>query len=95
MKRLGLVVAITLIGTTAASAQSIDIGPRGIGVDVDGSDRRIERRERRWDGDREDSVIIRRDRDVRTTGSVRCRTTIVRRENRFGEVVTRRIRECD
>ena len=32
-------------------------------------------------------VIERRDR--------RCRTTIVRRENRYGEMVTRRIRECD
>jgi hypothetical protein len=63
-------------------------------VDVDGSDRRIERRDRR-DRDRDERVIIRRDRDVRSTGSVDCRTTVVRRENRSGEMVTKRIRECD
>lgn len=96
MKKLAMALgAFVIAGTGAASAQSLRIGPDGIGIDNDRVvERRVERRiERGYDDDR---VVVRRDRDVRTTGSVeRCRTTIVRRENRFGELVTRRIRECD
>ena len=42
-----------------------------------------------WDEDRR----VRR-REVETTGTVGCRTTTVRRENRRGEMVTQRIREA-
>jgi hypothetical protein len=88
MKKLGLVLALVILGTSAASAQSIRIGPGGVGVDLDGRDRRIERRVR------DDRVIIRRDRDYRAYRSPRCRTTVVRRENRFGRVTVRRVRTC-
>ncbi len=97
MKRLGIAVALTVLAAGGASAQSINIGPGGIGVDVDGP-RRVDRIERRVirEVEPEDRVVVRRRvRDIESTGSTRCRTTIVRRENRFGELVTRRIRECD
>ncbi len=95
MKNLSIIFALTLAGVTAASAQSFNVGPRGIGVDVDGPDRHGARRERSWDGDRDERVLPRRGRDVRATGAVGCRTTTVRRENRFGKMTTERIRECD
>jgi hypothetical protein len=88
MKKLGLVLALVILGTSAASAQSIRIGAGGVGVDLDGRDRRIERRVR------DDRVIIRRDRDYRAYRSPRCRTTVVRRENRFGRVTVMRVRTC-
>ncbi len=94
MKRLGIALALTVLATGGASAQSLSIGPGGIGVDVDGP-RRVERRIIREVEPEERVVVRRRYRDVERTGSTRCRTTIVRRENRFGELVTRRIRECD
>ena len=94
MKKLGLALALTLMGATAASAQGIEFR---LGDTDRGWDRPRERvivRERRdWDGDR---VVTRRGyRDVTTTGSVGCRTTIVRRENAYGQMVTKRIKECD
>ncbi|HEY8565493.1 MAG TPA: hypothetical protein VIL65_08345 [Beijerinckiaceae bacterium] len=98
MKKISLLLAFTVLGSAAASAQGLYIGPGGVGIDGGRPDRveRIERMERRGYGPREDRVIVRDRRDIRSTGSVeRCRTTIVRRENRFGELVTRRIRECD
>ncbi len=95
MKKLGIIIALALAGATAASAQSFNVGPRGIGVDVDGPDRRLESRERRRTDDREERVLSRREREVRATGGVGCRTTIVRRENRFGKMTSERIRECD
>lgn len=95
MNKLAMALgALVIAGTGAASAQSLRIGPDGIGIEDNRVERRVERRfDRGYDDDR---VVVRRGRDVVTTGSVeRCRTTIVRRENRFGEMVTRRIRECD
>jgi hypothetical protein len=82
MKKLILAAALGLFGATAVSAQpSISIGPGGVGVDLDRRDR-----DRRF----------REEREVRTTGSTRrCRITIEERENRRGEMVRRRIRECD
>ena len=96
MKKLGLALALTLIGATAASAQGIELR---LGPDADrrwdrGPRERVIVRERRsWDGDR--VVVRRRHRDIDTTGSVGCRTTMVKRENAYGQMVTRRIRECD
>ena len=97
MKKISLILAFTVLGSAAASAQGVYFGPGGVGVDAGRPDR-VERIERRGYGygPREERVIVRDRRDVRTTGSVeRCRVTIVKRENRFGELVTKRIRECD
>jgi hypothetical protein len=96
MKKLGLALALTLIGATAVSAQGIEfrLGDTDRHWDRDRPRERVIVRERRgWDGDR---VVVRRGhRDVVTTGSVGCRTTVVRRENAYGRMVTKRIKECD
>ena len=93
MKKLGLAAALTVMGATAASAQSMEfrLGDTDRGWDR-GSRERVIVRERRgdWDDDRR----MRR-RDVVTTGSIGCRTTIVRREDSRGRLVTRKIRECE
>lgn len=86
MRQILAAVLITVAAGGAAFAQGIEIGPGGVRVD-DGRPRVIERR-----------VIERRGDDYggrRYRRAERCRTTIVRRENRYGEMVTRRIRECD
>ena len=83
MKKLVLICALAALGATSAIAQpSINIGPGGIGVDVDRRDRDRDRR-------------YREDRDVRTTGSTRCRTVIEQSTNRYGERVESRTRRCD
>jgi hypothetical protein len=94
MKKLGLALALTLMGATAASAQ-IQLQ---LGSEPDrGWDRapreRVIVRERRG-GDFDEGRTVRR-REIDTTGSVGCRTTTVRRENDRGQMVTQRIRECD
>lgn len=95
MKKLGLALALTVMGATAASAQEFRLNLGG-GSDWDrGSRERVIVRERRggdWD---EDRGMRRRHRNVETTGSVGCRTTIVRREDSRGRMVKRTIRECD
>ena len=95
MKKLGLALALTVMGATAASAQGIEFR---LGNPDSGWDRPRERvivRERRGYGDEDRVTVRRRYRDVDATGSLGCRTTIVRRENAYGRMVTRRIRECD
>jgi hypothetical protein len=90
MKKLGLALALTLMGATAASALELRIGDDR-GWDR-GRDRVIVReRDRDWDRPR----LIRRHRDVVTTGSVDCHTTVVYRRNDRGVRVKRTIRECD
>jgi hypothetical protein len=95
MKKLGLVLAVTVMGATAASAQNIQFR---LGDSDRGWDQPRERvivRERRggdWD---EDRTVRHRYREVETTGSTGCRTIFVRRENARGEMVRQRIRECD
>ncbi len=83
MRKLGLALALTIMGATAASAQGIEF--------------RLGNPDRSWDAPRERVIVRdrRRYRDVDTTGSVGCRTTIVKRRNAYGEMVTRRIRECE
>ena len=93
IKRLA-VRGAPLIGATAASAQGIEfrLGDRDRGFDRP-RERVIVRERRGWD---DNGVVVRRGhRDVVTTGSVGCRTTIVKRENAYGQMVTKRIRECD
>ena len=98
MRKLGLALAVTVMTTTAASAQEFRLNLGG-GSDRDwdrSSRERVIVRDRRggdWD---EDRGMRRRSRNVETTGSVgSCRTTIVRREDSRGRMVKRTIRECD
>jgi hypothetical protein len=93
MKKLGLALALTLMGATAVSAQGIEfrLGDTDRGYDRP-RERVIVRERRGWDDDR---AVRRGHREVVTTGSVGCRTTIVKRENAYGQMVTKRIRECD
>jgi hypothetical protein len=91
MKKLALVLGLCL-GATAASAQSIEFRAGGGGFDRDRTVRTEVRRDRGWDDDR---VVVRRQRrDVYETGNVGCRTIIVKKEDDFGRMVTKRIRKC-
>lgn len=93
MKKLGLALALTVMGATAASAQSMEFRLGDTDRGWDRSRERVIVRDRRdWD---EDRVVRRRHRDVVTTGSIGCRTTILRREDSRGRMVTRKIRECE
>jgi hypothetical protein len=90
MKMIIAAASLCLLGVvSSASAQGIAVGPGGVRVDTGPRERVIERRERGWDGDRVERRERRWSRDERS-----CRTTVVRRVNRYGEMVTRRIREC-
>jgi hypothetical protein len=86
MTKLGLAVLLTVIGATAASAQEIrlNLGGDRPGISVRDRDH--------W---RDDRVRVRRHRDVVTTGSVGCRTITERYRNHRGQMVTRRIQDCD
>ena len=100
MKHIAITLSIMLMGATAASAQGIEFRPGGSGgVSIGvGSDRgRYEERGmRRGRHDREDRVMVRgRDRDIRSTGNVGCRTTVVKKEDRFGRMTTKRIKTCE
>jgi hypothetical protein len=91
MKKLAIALGLC-VAATAASAQSIEFragGDRG----WDG-DRTVRTEVRRgWDdGDR--VVVRRRHRDVYETGNVGCRTIVVKKEDDFGRMVTKRIRKC-
>lgn len=96
MKYIALTLSLLLMGS-AASAQGIEIRPgRSDGVRIGiGSDRNDDRGMRRGRHDREDRVLVRRrDREVRSTGNVGCRTTIVKKDNGFGRMTTKRIKTC-
>jgi hypothetical protein len=82
-----------ILGTSAVSAQTLQLGPGGPSIDF----RSPEQRERdEWRERRREERRARRyyDRDV--TGSVGrdCETVVVRERDRFGEMETRRIRRC-
>jgi hypothetical protein len=66
------------VAATAASAQSIEFRAGGGG----------------FDRDRTVRTEVRRDRGVYETGNVGCRTIIVKKEDDFGRMVTKRIRKC-
>ena len=85
MKKLLLaLVATAAVGTTAASAQGVQIGPGGARVDPGYERRDDDRGERRWDRER-------RWREGRRG----CRTIIVKKADEFGRRVTKRIERCD
>lgn len=90
MKRfISALIGATLI-TSGAYAQSISVGPGGIGVDTRGPRDRVIEREVRRDGyDRRDDR-----RRVEYRNRERCRTVITREETRRGVVKTRQ-RVCD
>jgi hypothetical protein len=97
VKYIALTLSLLLMGATAASAQGIEIRPgRSDGVRIGvGPDRNDDRGMRRGRHDRDDRAVVRRrDRDVRSTGNVGCRTTIVKKEDGFGRMTTKRIRTC-
>ena len=97
MKHIALTLSMLLLGSTGASAQNIEFRPGGsegprIGIGSD-RDRHEDRGMRR--GHRDDRVIVRRDREIRSTGNVGCRTTTVKKEDAFGRMTTKRIKTCD
>jgi hypothetical protein len=97
VKYIALTLSLLLVGATAASAQGIEIRPgRSDGVRIGvGSDRNDDRGMRRGRHHRDDRVIVRgRDREIRSTGNVGCRTTIVKKEDGFGRMTTKRIKTC-
>jgi hypothetical protein len=93
MKKTTWLLAAALVGSgivvsTPSSAQvQFGIGPDGpsvrVGPDRDRYERRYIERRRVYDDDR------------LSTGSIdRCRTIITREEDRYGDIVTRRVRRC-
>jgi|1185.fasta_scaffold1227845_1 hypothetical protein len=94
MKKLVLGLAFALAGATAASAQGVEFraGPGGVSVGPERDRTTVIERRRGWDDDR---VDVRRRREVITTGNTNCRTIVVRKEDDYGNRVTKRIRKCD
>lgn len=77
-----------------ARAQTVEVGPGGVGVDL----RSPRQRERDYvrEEERRDRRRAMRDQDEMSTGSVRggCREVTIRERNDYGEMVTRTRREC-
>ena len=92
MRKAAWLLAATLIGSgIAASTPSIaqvqfGVGPDGPSVRIGPQEDRYERR-----------YIERRrvyDEDLSTGSINRCRTVIIREEDEYGDLVTRRVRRC-
>ena len=94
MKKLGLALALTVLGATAAAAEPM-------------IQFRLGDNDRHWDRGRERVIVREHDRDrdwrdrrdwrhrgVFASGST-CRTTIVYKTNRLGQRVKSTIRDCD
>ena len=91
MTLFALAAAACIGAAVPASAQSIEVGPGGVGVDIRGP------RARDRDYDREEirRTERRRGRDWDETGSAgRCREVTIRERNEYGERVTRTRRDC-
>jgi hypothetical protein len=80
MKMVCVAIALTFLGAAAASAQSVEIGPGGVRFGL-------------YPPPPPPPPYYGRG-GYRVRGYGRCRTIIVRRENRYGETVIRRIRKC-
>ncbi|MBX9907789.1 MAG: hypothetical protein K2Z25_03675 [Beijerinckiaceae bacterium] len=100
MKRfISTLIAATLI-TGGAYAQSISVGPGGVGIDTRGPRDRVIEREVRRDGDRYDRRSDRGyergydRRRVEYRERERCRTVVTREETRRGVIKTRQ-RVCN
>jgi Ni/Co efflux regulator RcnB len=78
--------ASTLLGATAVSAQSIDLGPGGPSIDL----RNERQRERDYRREQERRDMRRAERYERRG----CRTVTVREETDDGRTIIRKRREC-
>jgi hypothetical protein len=94
MRLVGLALALTLVGASAASAQILELNlDRGQELGFEGENSSQHQVDRTRRGDR---IIVRRQHDaLETGGGINCRTTVVRRMNDDGDIVMRRIRKCD
>jgi hypothetical protein len=92
MKKLFVtaLVATTLLGAGAASAQRFDIGPDGPSVDLR-SGRQRERDEIRREEMRRDREMERRAASREREG---CREVTIRERDAYGNVEVRRRRDC-
>ena len=87
MKSLLFALALTVIGVSAATAQSVQIGPGGVTVET----QRRGYGDRRYDGGRRYYGDLPR----RGYGRYeRCRTVETRRVNRYGRAYVTRERVC-
>ena len=96
MKRfMSTLIAATLIAG-GAFAQTISVGPGGVGVDTRGPRDRVIEREVRRDDDRYEGRSDRRydRRRVEYRERERCRTVVTREETRRGVIKTRQ-RVCN
>ena len=87
-------LAAALAGGTAVEAQTFEVGPGGVGVDLRSPrqrEREIERAEERRERFRERRRAERYE-DDRPRGG--CREVTVRERNDYGEMVTRTRRTC-
>ena len=88
---LALAAATCIATALPAAAQTFEVGPGGIGVDVRGP----RARDRDWDRDDYRRVERRRARSWDETGSVgRCREVTIRERDEVGYRVTRSRRDC-
>lgn len=89
---IAIAAAACLTTALPASAQTVEVGPGGVGVDL----RSPRQRERDWERDqyRQDRSAERRRDRWDETGSIGCREVTVRERNDYGERVTRTRREC-
>jgi len=104
MKKLVLTFALSVLSAAAASAQGVYIEQRGGmaggfegGWDGDrGRHRGWDRGMRRgWDRDEERVVVRRSYREPSVTGSLGCRNITIRKQDDWGNTVTKRIQKCD
>jgi hypothetical protein len=89
---LAIAAAACIGAAIPATAQSIDVGPGGVGVDL----RSPRQRERDWDREEARRDRARERRRWDETGSTRgdCREVTIRERNDYGEMVTRTRRDC-
>lgn len=88
---LAIAAAACLATALPASAQTFEVGPGGVGVDLRSPrqrERDFEREEYRRDRERE------RRRDRWDESSADCREVTIRERNEYGERVTRTRRDC-
>ena len=92
MKSFLFALALTVIGVSAATAQSVQIGPGGVTVET----QRPGYGDRRYDGDRRyyGDQLPRRGYGRYERRYERCRTIETRRVNRYGRAYVTRERVC-
>jgi hypothetical protein len=90
--------ALTLLGATAASSQTLQLGPGGPSVDFRNPEQRDRDEWRARERERDRRGAYRRANDPYATGSTRrrdnCREIVVRERDSFGNTDTRREVRC-